>query len=216
MINKYTFVSASNLDIKIDISDISSWTYNMIPIEHVAKVLSNTPRFKGTLNNDEFYSVALHCLIMVDILKSENKGYRTQYYGLLHELDEVIFWDIPSPTKRYIFDTCPDFKRLYMDAQFKLNEIYGLPKLTSPLIKEFDKYLYIQEACSLACNNFIKIEHSYLSKEAVLELKQCFNKSLEIYKNKYQLEVCTFPDLSYNGFIEQEFIERYYELRRES
>lgn len=78
--------------------DFSSPTVEMIDIVDIAHALSNKCRFNGHCNN--FYSVAQHCVLMVDALKNESLGVQRQ--ALLHDAEEAYLPDVPTPIKEYI------------------------------------------------------------------------------------------------------------------
>ena len=71
-----------------------------ICIEDIAHSLSLTCRFNGHCKI--FFSVAQHCLNIVEDLK--NKGYsnQIQLYGLLHDAGEAYISDVPRPVKKSI------------------------------------------------------------------------------------------------------------------
>ena len=66
-------------------------------IEVIAHSLSLKCRFNGHIK--WFYSVAQHAYLVSMLVSDENA-----LWGLLHEMDEVYFPDIPAPLKKYFCD----------------------------------------------------------------------------------------------------------------
>lgn len=69
----------------------------VIAIKTIAHALSNQCRFAG--HTETFFSVAQHCLNVVDILESESESTSIVLTGLLHDASEAYCVDIPNPLK---------------------------------------------------------------------------------------------------------------------
>lgn len=65
-------------------------------LNDIAMSLSHLPRFSGNIGP---YYVAQHCLHVADMARELGYSSKDQLKALLHEADEVVTGDIPSPVK---------------------------------------------------------------------------------------------------------------------
>jgi len=109
-----------------------------------AVTLSRIQRFWGQLKVG--YTVAQHCLSMVERLRELGADGETMRWGLAHEIFEALgLGDIPTPIKRLL----PDVKAAENRALELFAEVYGLTPPMPQIIKEVDRGLLVMEAEAL-------------------------------------------------------------------
>lgn len=119
-----------------------------VNIETIARSLSNTCRWTGHL--DDFYSVAEHCIRMVDLIEKEDEeGHDPDYLltALLHDAPEAYLSDIARPVKHDPrFSAYKEFESTLENVIFAR---YGLTSKYMPLVKYWDDLLLVTEARDL-------------------------------------------------------------------
>lgn len=113
----------------------------------LSKSLSKIPRFCGILN--EFYSVAQHCLSMVDYMEANEYSEEWIKITLSHEFYEgFASGDIPDPIKKEI--------QLLQDIEFDALELFArkhnlcVDYYYSDEFRRIDKGIMVTEALALA------------------------------------------------------------------
>lgn len=113
-----------------DLLDLENPDIDNIYIEDIAQALSRIPRFCG--HTHEFYSVAQHCCLVVEILEDMGSIYLLE--GLLHEITEAYgLGDVSTPMKKML-----GTKAMEVINQFeeKLSEAFDL---THPFPEDIHK-----------------------------------------------------------------------------
>lgn len=86
--------SKTTAGVKMDLWNLDP---KIVTIEHIANALARINRYAGHWVYP--ISVARHCLVLADGLKSQGFGVGVQLQGLLHDAPEAYTLDIPSPLK---------------------------------------------------------------------------------------------------------------------
>ncbi len=115
--------------------DLSDPTPEMIKIEDIAHALSHICRYTGHVK--EFYSVALHSLIVSEIVPAE-----FALEGLLHDAAEAYLNDISAPLKTLL----PDYRDIETRVESVIAKKFQLRYDPFHFIDIADKYIYIQES----------------------------------------------------------------------
>lgn len=111
-------------------------------IEDIAHSLSMNCRFNGHVN--QFYSVAQHSLLVMDLMKFLHLGDSLE--GLMHDATEAYMTDVPAPLKTLL----PDWRKLDGKLDTALREWLTLPIKKTNGCKTADWYaLFIEAACLL-------------------------------------------------------------------
>lgn len=110
-------------------------------IQSIAHALAQNARYNG--NARFFYSVAEHS-VLVSLLV-ERLGLGDPLEGLLHDAQESILTDVPSPWKSIL----PDYRALEERLELSLREHFGLPPVKSEGIKRADWLALFIEADAL-------------------------------------------------------------------
>ncbi|WP_258864134.1 MULTISPECIES: HD domain-containing protein [unclassified Helicobacter] len=109
----------------------------------IAQTLSRICRFWG--QTSRFYSVAQHCLVMVEIFDGQPE---LQKWALLHEVYEGLTgMDIPSPIKHS--PHMQNYRLAEEKALEQMAKIFGLTPPMPEAIKTADKRLMVTEALEL-------------------------------------------------------------------
>ena len=109
-----------------------------------AVTLSRIQRFWGQLK--EPYTVAQHCLSMVEYLEGQGADQNSLKWALGHEIFEALgIGDIPSPLKRRM----PDIMAAEERALELFGEVYGLTPPLPEDVKIADAGLLVMEAEAL-------------------------------------------------------------------
>jgi hypothetical protein len=99
-------------------------------IDDIAEALSKQCRFTG--HTSSFYSVAEHCVLVMDLMAELNQG--DPFEGLMHDASEAYLSDIAAPWKVLL----PDYKKLELSIEKPLRATYGLPETITPECKFAD------------------------------------------------------------------------------
>lgn len=152
--------------------DVMQPVPGMFHIEDIAHALSMQPRFAGHLNVK--YTVAQHCLEVVEWLRLNNHSKSTQLEGLMHDASEAYLIDVPSPIKRHLFNY-QDIERDVMEA---IHEKFGIQpiKLSWNAVHEADRYMLGRE-----WHEFV-MRSPVLEPIVVLRQKQAKQKFLQMFK----------------------------------
>ena len=124
-----------------------------VEIEDIAHGLARVARWNGQTSGEHAFSVAQHCLLVLDIhlkLQAELSN-EHQLICLLHDAPEYVVGDMISPFKAVIGG---DYKTIENRLQEAIHLRYGLPA-TTPIrlkskIKKADKIAAYFEATRLA------------------------------------------------------------------
>lgn len=149
----------------------------------LSKSLSKIPRFCGILN--EFYSVAQHCLSMVDYM--EANGYSEEWIkiALSHEFFEgYASGDIPDPIKK----ECQFLQNIEFDALELFARKFNIPieYYYSEEFKLIDKGIMVTEALALAPEstyNWLDVAEPL---GRLYKLHSPFKEIEEDFKNKWK------------------------------
>jgi len=113
--------------------------------EQLSVTLPRVGRFWNQTSTE--YSVAQHCLSMVEYFKDDIE---LQKYAILHEAFEGLTWgDIPTPIKRLF----PVIKAAENRALESLSRLYGLAWPYPSIVKSVDNGLMAMEALCLMSRN---------------------------------------------------------------
>lgn len=105
----------------------------------IAKTLSRICRFWG--QTSEFYSVAQHCLAMMEVFSDRD----LKRWALLHEVFEGLTgMDIPTPIKHN--EAMMDYRKAEERALIQAAKIFGLNPSMPNEIKIADKRMMVTEA----------------------------------------------------------------------
>lgn len=105
--------------------------------EQMSITLPRICRFWG--QTQEFYSVAQHCLSMVEYFEG---NLELQRYAILHEVFEAFSFDCATPIKKML----PAYKSAEDRALESVVRLHKLRWPIPPIIKEVDKGLMVMEA----------------------------------------------------------------------
>lgn len=105
-----------------------------IRISDIANAISKQCRFTGHLIGDAWYSVAEHCLLVMDILKHLGEPPEVQFMGLMHDTPEYGLSDIAAPFKREIGQYYEKEELLWKRIAAK----YGMPEKLPEVVKRAD------------------------------------------------------------------------------
>lgn len=118
-----------------------------IRIEDAAAQLAKINRFNGATR--ELYSVAQHSVVVSRLMRKHGHSATTQLAGLIHDVPEYVFGDMPRPIQWHIFGE-PDrnlcisnpWDHAHNDFMSETHEALGLepywPPGTNEIVKHFD------------------------------------------------------------------------------
>lgn len=115
--------------------DFKNPAVDMIFIEEIAQNLSQLCRNTGATK--PFYSVALHSLIVSDIVPEE-----FALEGLLHDASEAYLNDIAKPLKEIL----PDYRKIEAKVNSVIAKKFNLRPDTFDFVHIADMYIYAQES----------------------------------------------------------------------
>lgn len=124
-----------------------------IEIEDIAHGLSRVARWNGQTSGDCAFTVAQHCIVVVDLIErfKVNPTPQWRLAGLLHDAAEYVIGDLISPFKAAVG---LDYKALETSLQRAIHIRVGLPpdmpKSAQTLIKRADRASAYLEATQLA------------------------------------------------------------------
>ena len=124
-----------------------------IEIEDIAHGLSRVARWNGQTSGDCAFTVAQHCVVVVDLIQRFKVDPTPQWRlaGLLHDAAEYVIGDLISPFKAAVG---LDYKSLETSLQRAIHIRIGLPtdmpKSAQTLIKRADRASAYLEATQLA------------------------------------------------------------------
>jgi 5'-deoxynucleotidase YfbR-like HD superfamily hydrolase len=125
--------------------DIGNFTVDDVDLVDIAHHLSKIQRFNGALPIDITYSVAEHCINLVQhAMKVGGFSTLAMRMLLLHDAGEAYVSDVVSPAKSYI----PDYVKLEKGVQQVINKkLLNINTLIddSGRLKELDKRILIDE-----------------------------------------------------------------------
>lgn len=125
--------------------DIGNFTADDVDLEDIAHHLSKIQRFNGALPINTTYSVAEHCINLVQHAVHINRFNTLSIRMLLlHDASEAYLSDVVSPAKPYI----PDYVKLEKGVQQTINKkLLNIDKLIddSSMLKQLDKRILIDE-----------------------------------------------------------------------
>jgi uncharacterized protein len=124
-----------------------------IEIEDIAHGLARVARWNGQTRGEHAFSVAQHCLLVVDIVgRTESKATTAELLmALLHDAPEYVVGDMISPFKAVIGG---DYKAVEERLLSAIHLRFGLPAITPPewkkAVKRADAVAAWHEATALA------------------------------------------------------------------
>ena len=124
-----------------------------IEIEDIAHGLARVARWNGQTSGEHAFSVAQHCLLVLDIHLKLEPGLSSEHQliCLLHDAPEYVVGDMISPFKAVIGG---DYKTIENRLQEAVHLRYGLPAITpvrvKSMIKKADTIAAYFEATRLA------------------------------------------------------------------
>lgn len=124
-----------------------------VEISDIARGLARASRWNGQTVGEHAWSVAQHCLLVVEILRRERPRPPASVLlmGLLHDAPEFVTQDLISPLKTAVGDI---FKEVEDRLSCAIHTRYGLPPRPTPaikaLIKSADLVAAASEAVALA------------------------------------------------------------------
>lgn len=110
-------------------------------IQSIAHALSQNARYNG--NARYFYSVAEHSVLVSLLMEELALGDPLE--GLLHDAQESILTDVPSPWKSVL----PDYRALEARLEVSMREHFGLGPIKSEGVKRADWLALFIEANAL-------------------------------------------------------------------
>lgn len=119
---------------------------NDIRIDDIAHALSLICRYNG--HTDVHYSVAQHCIVVVDRLKTMKAPFKAQLMGLLHDSEEAYLGDMVSPVKKKYPEFCADGDELRAFIYDQYIKDWDSFPLYSDLVKKADMDAYHMERLS--------------------------------------------------------------------
>jgi len=155
-----------------------------ICIEDIAHSLSQQCRYNGHCK--AFYSVAQHCLDIVENMKYNNYSNKIQLYGLLHDSAEAYISDIPRPIKRSI-DGFNEIEDKILDQIWVKFDILEPSEKEWEIVKIFDNAMLFYEGLYLT-NNTNDWSWNYYNKSVINNVLFTDNKSNEETEKEF-LEV---------------------------
>ncbi len=125
--------------------DIGNFTANDVDLVDIAHHLSKIQRFNGAMPLDITYSVAEHCINLVQYAQRKG-GIGTLGLKLLlmHDASEAYLSDVVSPVKKHL----PDYRGLEDRVQKTINKtLLNIDVFmdASPILKEMDRRIVIDE-----------------------------------------------------------------------
>lgn len=120
--------------------DLLSPHPNAFKIEHIAHALSMINRFNGHTSRP--YSVAEHSVHCADIVRRLGGSQLEQLEGLLHDRAEAYIGDITSPLKKRLGGP---IKRIEERIERVSADVFGIPKVMSPIVKKADRIMLWNE-----------------------------------------------------------------------
>lgn len=124
-----------------------------IEIEDIAHGLARVARWNGQTLGAHAFSVAQHCILVEDIVRSMHAGFGTQarLAALLHDAPEYVIGDLISPFKSAVGLNYKSFELRLLEA---IHRRFGLPPVLQPditaAIKSADSIAAFYEATRLA------------------------------------------------------------------
>ncbi len=124
-----------------------------VEIEDIAHGLSRVARWNGQTSGDCAFTVAQHCVVVVDLIERFKANATPQWRlaALLHDAAEYVIGDLISPFKAAVG---LDYKTLEVSLQHAIHIRMGLPpvmpKSAQTLIKRADRASAYLEATQLA------------------------------------------------------------------
>ncbi|MEB2845953.1 hypothetical protein [Endobacterium cereale] len=113
-----------------------------VDIRDIAHSLAMQCRYAGHCRR--FYSVAEHCVIMVDWLLPRY-GKRVALHALLHDASEAYLVDIPRPVKPYL----GGYKAAELRVMQVVHDAFGLNWIMPPEVKMADERIIADELVNL-------------------------------------------------------------------
>jgi hypothetical protein len=117
-----------------------------INIIDIAHSLSMQCRFTG--HTKEFYSVAQHCINVVNLMKNDSQSKKLMLEGLLHDASEAYLTDIATPVKPHLVN----YKEIEEKVQSLIYEKYGIIELSKHIVKQYDTICLNMEGYHLMPN----------------------------------------------------------------
>lgn len=156
-----------------------------ICIEDIAQALSQIPRFNGHLKN--FFSVAQHCLDMVNTCKYEISDNQMYLTILLHDATEAYLLDLPKPLKNNLPGYREAEDNLYRVIADKYGLIYPLPNY----VKELDKMALEWEWANLMLGNwdYPVMDFKIVKKRFIETFKKFFDCTCDFCGDEVDLNV---------------------------
>jgi hypothetical protein len=126
------YASVGDSALWIELADGSRFYYKdtAFTIPNMAASLSKMCRYNGHCTR--LYTVAQHSILVADIM--ENKKLGDPREGFMHDGQESILSDIPSPWKVLL----PDYKNVEAVLEIRLRKQYGLPEKSTDGCKKAD------------------------------------------------------------------------------
>lgn len=153
-----------------------------ICIEDIAYSLSLQCRFVGHCK--EFYSVAQHCIAMVNCFFNGPDNKELAKYALLHDASEAYLSDLPRPLKHL-----PEFQ-FYRDAEKHLSELiyvrFGLNPVEPEEIKRADWDILCEEAMSPQIMSPVHPDWSARCKPVICFRPLLPERAEQLYLNKFR------------------------------
>lgn len=148
------FLTYNNIVVDFNEEDISKY----IDIDDIAHHLSKIQRFGGATPLDTSYTIAEHCLNIVNVMLSE--GYSRHYclVGLLHDASEAYLSDIVSGLKQLL----PDYKQIEKRFECQILRKYTMFTYVPGSISTIDKQILLSEVKAIMPNKLeIYMEHCH-------------------------------------------------------
>lgn len=121
---------------------------SQIRVTDIAGAISRQCRFTGHLVGDAWYSVAEHCLLVMDILKHLGENEETQFIGLMHDTPEAYLADLAAPFKRELGGYYDKEALIWKRIAAK----YGLPEQLPEAVKTADWIALFIEARAIVAS----------------------------------------------------------------
>jgi uncharacterized protein len=123
-----------------------------IEIEDIAHGLARVARWNGQTKGDHAFSVAQHCVLVVDLFAEANRRSTKaqQLAALLHDASEYVIGDMISPFKAALGLDYKAFEHRLMQAIHLRFSLQQPPDDLQALIKQADRKAAYLEATQLA------------------------------------------------------------------
>lgn len=119
--------------------DVGRLDHSQIRLVDISWGLSHTNRYAGQANRP--YSVAGHCLALVDYLRSIGRSEGTLRYALMHDASEYLLGDLPRPVKRIL----PQYVELEKHVSSIILKRYGIDGSQADHFKQYDLRICVDE-----------------------------------------------------------------------